>query len=190
MLLAMPSVAFAEQYNDMQLPTVDSPDAAVPGLAPVGALTSSIYLDELGRQISTPGGLPKSIDKELASLPARTEAVGCTPESGRDNPHYSSGDVSGHGWWKKGTCTADTATVQNCLYEWYTDNTWRQVVCSEREVLKPYTGSGQRTNARERCTPTAGLISWRNHVDVDVDWQVDTPEMPYRQNDVNCFIYL
>lgn len=114
--------------------------------------------------------------------------MGCTPESGRDNPHYSSGDVSGHGWWKKGTCTANTAHVFNCLYEWYTDGTWRQKACSPKKQLRPYTGSGDRTVARATCNSTARTISWRNHVDVDVDGQIETSEQPYNQANVNCVV--
>jgi hypothetical protein len=167
------SAAYAE-------PSVSYQDA-VPGRAPAGAASDAVYLDRQGRVISEPGSGTASS--------APTAALGCTPESGRDNPHYSSGDVSGHGWWKKGTCTASTAHVYNCLYEFYTDNTWRQKACSSTKQLRPYTGSGDRTVARARCNPTAGLISWRNHVDVDVDGQVDTAEKPMNQADVVCVVF-
>lgn len=153
---------------------------AVPGLAPRNAPADAVYLDGQGRRI-TPGTSPAA-DTKAALL-------GCTPESGRDNPHYSSGDVSGHGWWKKGTCTGSTAHVYNCLYEWYTDATWRQKACSPTKQLRPYTGSGDRTVARATCNPTSGLISWRNHVDVDVDGQIDSGEWPYNQADIVCVVY-
>lgn len=163
---ASPRASAAVSYED-----------AVPGLAPAG-VTNEVYLDRQGRRIPAPG----SAESEQAAL------VGCTPESGRDDPHYSSGDVSGHGWWKKGTCTADTAHVFNCLYEFYTDGTWRQKACSTTKQLRPYTGSGDRTVARATCNSTAQTISWRNHVDVDVDGQIDTSEQPYNQANVNCVV--
>ncbi|MET8150202.1 hypothetical protein ACIBSW_24085 [Actinoplanes sp. NPDC049668] len=149
---------------------------AVPGLAPAEA-TDAVYLDLQGNRIDEPG-----------SAASEQAALGCTPESGRDNPHYSSGDVSGHGWWKKGTCTAATAHVFNCLYEWYTDGSWRQKACSTTRQLRPYTGSGDRAVARATCNSTGQTISWRNHVDVDVDGQVDSSEKPYNQANVNCVV--
>ena len=156
---------------------------AVPGLAPAGAASGAVYLDRQGRRISEWG---PAVSAPPSS--ARAAAIGCTPESGRDNPHYSSGDVSGHGWWKKGTCTAATAHVFNCLYEWYTDGTWRQKACSTKKQLRPYTGSGDRTVARATCNSTSQTISWRNHVDVDVDGQVDGSEAPYNQANVACVV--
>jgi hypothetical protein len=162
---------------------------AVPGLAPAGTADNAVYLDRQGRRISewAPGAATqKSSTQESRVQGAR---LGCTPVSGRDDPHYSSGDVSGHGWWKKGTCTAATAHVYNCLYEWYTDNTWRQKACSSTRQLRPYTGSGDRTVARAQCNPTSGYISWRNHVDVDADGQVDTAEKPYNQANVICVVF-
>ncbi|MGA5304793.1 hypothetical protein ACPCHT_33130 [Nucisporomicrobium flavum] len=158
---------------------VVSYEDAVPGLAPAGA--TGVYLDRQGRRIAQPASGPASSAQPQALL-------GCTPESGRDNPHYSSGDVSGHGWWKKGSCTADTAHVYNCLYEWYTDASWRQKACSPTKQLRPYTGSGDRTVARATCNSTGQTISWRNHVDVDVDGQIDSSEWPYNQANVNCVV--
>ncbi|NJP68777.1 hypothetical protein HCJ92_21405 [Streptomyces sp. ventii] len=96
--------------------------------------------------------------------------------------------VSGHGWWRKGTCSKDRAVVYNCLYEWYTDNSWRQKACSPRKTLRPYTGSGDRTVARKNCDNTV-QTSWRNHVDVDVVGEGDTSEWPYRQAEVNCRVF-
>lgn len=162
-------------------------EEAVPGRAPTASTADAVYLDAQGNQISESGELPGSAPTTQKPS-ARAAAIGCTPGSGRDNPHYSSGDVSGHGWWTKGSCTSATAHVQNCLYEYFTDNTWRQKACSAKEKLKPYTGSGQRTVARARCNPTAGLVSWRNHVDVDVDGQIDTGENPMNQAQVNCHV--
>ncbi|MGY6656290.1 hypothetical protein ACXIZN_29395 [Amycolatopsis sp. TRM77291] len=136
---------------------------AVPGLAPSGA-TGGVYTDENGSAL-----------------------IGCTPETGVDNPHRSGTGfaVSGHGWWNKGNCTGETATVQTCLYEYYTDNTWRRKACGENSDLKPGGGSARRVPARRDCD-TADMTSWRNHVDVDVNWEVDSGEVRNRQADVAC----
>jgi len=97
--------------------------------------------------------------------------------------------VSGHGWWTRENCTGSTATVFNCLYEFYDDGTWRQKACSPKaKTLKPGGGSAQRTNARVRCDSTGEAVSWRNHVDVDVNAKSDTGEQPYNQANVNCVV--
>lgn len=136
---------------------------AVPGLAPAGA-TSGVYTDENGEALAA-----------------------CTPDTGVDNPHRSGTGVavSGHGWWNKGDCTGDTATVQTCLYEFYTDGTWRRKACGENSNLKPGGGSARRVPARRDCDTTQ-MTSWRNHVDVDVNWEVDSGGVIYRQADVAC----
>ncbi|HEX7662510.1 MAG TPA: hypothetical protein VF444_23850 [Pseudonocardiaceae bacterium] len=38
------------------------------------------------------------------------------------------------------------------------------------------------------CASTGATISWRNHVDVDVDGEIDTGEQPYNQANVNCVV--
>ncbi|WP_245692753.1 hypothetical protein [Streptomyces katrae] len=158
-------------------------DTAVPGVAPSGSDAAAVYLDAAGRVID--------MDAVDESGTTRHAAVlGCTPVSGRDNPHRSSTGVaaSGHGWWEKGNCSSDRAKVFNCLYEWYTDNTWRQQACSETKTLKPGGGSVQRTAARRDCRDTQ-RTSWRNHVDVDVIDEIDTGEKPMNQAEVDCRVY-
>lgn len=164
-----------------------SAEVAVPGLAPAEASTSAVYLDGHGRAISRPGGMPYAAEADPSG--EVSTLLACTPVSGRDNPHYSNGDVSGHGWWDRGSCSGSTAHVYNCLYEFYTDNTWRQKACSTKLQLRPGGGSGNRTTARARCNPTSGQISWRNHVDVDVDGQGDSGEQPYNQANVVCVVF-
>jgi hypothetical protein len=95
--------------------------------------------------------------------------------------------VSGHGWWNKGNRTGDTATVQTCLYEFYTDGTWRRKACGEHGNLKPGGGSARRVPARRDCDTTE-MTSWRNHVDVEVNWEVDSGEVRFRQADVACHV--
>jgi hypothetical protein len=153
---------------------------AVPGVAPPGADETALYRDSAGREISMATS-PSEGSKAL---------IGCTPYSGRDNPHRSGTGVavSGHGWWDKGNCDNDRADVYNCLYEYYTDNSWRQKACSPKKVLKPGGGSSNRTAARHDCDDTQ-TTSWRNHVDVDVIDEIDTGENPMRQADVACRVY-
>jgi hypothetical protein len=113
----------------------------------------------------------------------------CTPVSHRDNPHRSSTGfaVSGHGSWDKGTCNNNKANVYNCLYEYYTDGTWRRKTCSATRELKPKAAGG-RTTARRDCD-NSQQTSWRNHVDVDVIDEADTAEWPYMQAEVDCRIF-
>ncbi|MFB6842700.1 hypothetical protein, partial [Streptomyces sp. NPDC056361] len=125
-----------------------------------------------------------------SDTPRQAATLGCTPVSGRDNPHRSSTGVaaSGHGWWEKGNCSNDRAKVFNCLYEWYTDNTCRQQACSETKTLKPGGGSTQHTTARRDCRDTQ-RTSWRNHGDVDVIGEIDSGEKPMNQAEMDCRVY-
>ncbi|WP_239481458.1 hypothetical protein [Streptomyces sp. CS014] len=159
------------------------PGAAVPGVAPSDSDTSAVYLDSAGRVMDMDAA-------EEASAARQPTAPGCTPASGRDNPHRSGTGVaaSGHGWWKKGNCSNDRAKVFNCLYEWFTDNTWWQKACSDTKTLKPGGGSTHRTAARRDCRGTQ-RTSWRNHVEVDVIGEIDTGEKPMNQAEVNCRVY-
>lgn len=80
------------------------------------------------------------------------------------------------------------ANVKNCIYEYYTDGTWRLKACSPTKTLPPYTGSGARTVARTDCDNRT-YTSWRNHVDVDVIGESDTGEKPYNQSLPDCRVY-
>ncbi|MGW8353296.1 hypothetical protein [Streptomyces wedmorensis] len=88
----------------------------------------------------------------------------------------------------EGNCINDRAEVFNCLYEWYTDNTWRQQACSETKTLKPGGGSTQHTTARRDCRDTQ-RTSWRNHVDVDVIGEIDCGEKSMNQAEMDCRVY-
>ncbi len=156
-----------------------SPAAARPGLAPAGA--GGTYLDEKGNVLSMWGE-----DADL--MAGNAPRIGCTPGNGADNPHYTAPDVSGHGTYVKGTCTNNTAKVYNCLYEWYTDGTWRRKSCSSTVTVTAGGGAGNRSNARHVCHSTSQRISWRNHEDVDVISEVDDGNNPYRQADVYCVV--
>ncbi|WP_201787282.1 hypothetical protein [Actinoplanes sp. TFC3] len=155
-----------------------APAAARPGLAPAGA--GGTYLDQKGNVLSMRGA--------NAGPAGSAQLLGCTPGNGADNPHYTAPDVSGHGTYVKGSCTNNTAKVFNCLYEFYTDNTWRQKACSTTVTVTAGGGSGNRSNARHACDSTGQAISWRNHEDVDVIGEIDTGDTPYRQATVNCVV--
>ncbi|MEV4705233.1 hypothetical protein [Actinoplanes sp. NPDC049316] len=172
------SPAMAGQAGAAEAVTYEN---AVPGLAPAGAGDRARYVDEHGRTIG-----PAVTGSTGGS--ASTAASSCQPISLPDNPHWSSPDVSAHGQWEKGTCTSNTAHVWNCLYEYYTDATWRRKACSAKVQLKPKSQSNNRTTARRQCDSRARFISWRNHVDVDVDGQSDPPDEPYKQADVDCVV--
>jgi hypothetical protein len=165
-----------------------SADDAVPGVAPATASAkepeASVYLDEEGKRVNMDAGEATS----PARAPAVAAAVDCTPISVPDNPHYSSGDVSGHGYWEKGTCTKTTAKVKNALYEYYTDDTWRLKANSPTKTVYAGGGSGNRTVARAKCDDRTS-VSWRNHVDVNVQGQSDTGDVPYRQAQVKCRVH-
>ncbi|MDX3382826.1 hypothetical protein PV682_15305 [Streptomyces niveiscabiei] len=78
----------------------------VPGIAPPDSDTTAVYLDAEGRPVQT-------------AERTGAQRLGCTPVSGRDNPHRSGTGVavSGHGWWDKGTCDNDRADVYNCIVD-------------------------------------------------------------------------
>ncbi|MBB4682952.1 hypothetical protein [Amycolatopsis jiangsuensis] len=140
-----------------------SHEAAVPGIAPTSDADEGVYTDETGKRL------------------------GCTPVTGVDNPHRSKTGIaaSGHAWWEKGDCTNDTATILVCLYEYYTDGTWRRKACAENGNVKPGSGSTVRVPVRRDCDTTAST-SWRNQADVDVNDEIDSSGVGMRQADIPC----
>ncbi|SDP73999.1 hypothetical protein SAMN04487905_10836 [Actinopolyspora xinjiangensis] len=152
------------------------PDA-VPSVAPSGADTSGWWPEE-------PGTRPAGADGPAGAR------IGCNPVADSDNPHLSGNrtDVSAHAWWYQGDCDNDRATVTACLYEWYTDNTWRRKACDTNGNQKPGRSSSRWLNVRESCD-SFERTSWRAHVDVDVNWEVDNPGVSTREADVNCRVF-
>ncbi|WP_371772678.1 hypothetical protein [Streptomyces sp. NBC_01438] len=84
-----------------------------------------------------------------------------------------------------GTGRVVDAKVFNCIYEYFTDHSWRQQACSPTKELKPGGGSSNRTVARIKCR-TFQQTSWRNHVEVDVIGKLDTGEKPMNQAKAAC----
>lgn len=172
-------VSVTEPVSDADL---IAPDAE-PGLATSEEALDAPFVDEEGNLV------PVDDEPEM-----NARAVVCTPVSGADNPHISTTSkpkiaVQGHGWWKKGNCSSATAHVTSCLYEYYTNNKgsgyWERKNCSKKTKLNPGGGSGNRVTSHNDCNDTK-RVSWRNHVDVDADGQIDTTEVMRRQADVNC----
>jgi hypothetical protein len=162
-------------------PKYDSFEDAVPGVMPPGTEATVRFVDASGQVMPTNWSPLSVSDPQAVSL-------WCTPGSGRDNPHWSLGDVSGHGWWTKGTCTKDRAEVWNCLAEYYTDHTWRWKACSPLLVLRPGGGAGNRTTARRACESPL-VTTWRNYVDVNVIDEADSGEQPFNVANVNCRVF-
>ncbi|MEO6083319.1 MAG: hypothetical protein ABIQ18_09460 [Umezawaea sp.] len=164
----IPSAAAAQPVAPQQVSYED----AIPGLAPSDApMTGTLS-----------GGSENEVHTQ--------QALGCTPDTYADNPHPSStpGVISGHGWWGQGNCSNNRATVQNCLYEYYTDGTWRRKACNTASGIYPGGGSANRSAANRPCDSTGASISWRNRVDVDVNGELDTSEVFERQANVYCVI--
>lgn len=172
----------ASASDDSTALTSTSVSTAVPGVAPPGSDLTAVYLDSNGQVMS--------MSTSQSTQGTDTALFGCTPVSGRDNPHRSSTGfaVSGHGSWDRGSCSNSRADVLNCLYEFYTDGSYRQKACSAVVELSPGGGSGNRTTARRDCND-AGKTTWRNHVNVDVKGEIDSNEVPYNQADVYCRVY-
>ncbi|WP_198048266.1 hypothetical protein [Saccharomonospora iraqiensis] len=103
-----------------------------------------------------------------------TTAIGCTPVTRAHRPHLSSGDISAHGTWDKGSCTNNYASVEIWLQEWYTDGTWRTKAYDERTVAYGG-GRGRAAVARVACQD-GRATDWRAVVDVDVNDEIDTSE--------------
>jgi hypothetical protein len=157
---------------------------ARPTVAPPDADRAPVY-DQNGRRIYLHFA-QGDLAGPRAAGPSFIPASSCQPIGRTDLPHYSGGDVSGHGWWDKGNCTSSKAHVYNALLEFYSDFTWRQK--GESSVVDIYSGGGSanRSNARVFCNYISSNVSWRNVVDVDVDGQSDPSDQPYSQADVTC----
>jgi hypothetical protein len=97
-------------------------------------------------------------------------AKSCKPVAQGDNVHISSTPpptASGHGSWKKGTCTVSRASVTVQLQEFFSDGVWRNKGTPGHATVPPGGGSGKRATGRADCAGTA-LAGWRSIVTVTV----------------------
>jgi len=90
----------------------------------------------------------------------------CSPIADGDGVHVSSGDASGHGWWKLGNCHASKATVSIVLQE-FINGGWRNRGQGGQKTVFAGGGSCCRATARATCL-TSATTNWRSHVDVSV----------------------
>lgn len=121
-------------------------------------------------------------------LMSETSRSGCVYETKGDNPHYSRGDVSAHGWWlrRSNECPA-RADVRVFLYgRWCEDGEceWRYLA-SNGGRIRPGGGRGNRVTVRNKCY-TNEPTYYRSVVDVDILGQIDPPDQVENINQVRC----
>jgi hypothetical protein len=92
--------------------------------------------------------------------------AGCTPYVDGDHAHVTSGQVSVHGWWYRGTCANTKTTVSVGLQEYYSDKTWRTKATGSANVW-PGGGSANWANARHVCESTV-IAAWRSYIIVKI----------------------
>lgn len=192
--------AHAEPSTDLpsvgeQLPMAGGSPAA---LSAANQLTSGLapVVDNAGVVLASTLG---KFQARLAPSQAKSKTGGaaaaasaCTPFTGVDNPHVSGSEfvASGHGWWRKGTCSGSKATVTTCLLEWWVGNDgqgrWVTKKCQPGVVKAAPSGTRKPSvTARVGCTNRV-YTGWANVVDVDVSGVVDTGETSYRTANIYC----
>jgi hypothetical protein len=95
--------------------------------------------------------------------PAPTLAAACQPHAQGDYVHATT-DVSGHGWWTRGTCPNTKAPVYIFLFEHYSDGSWRLKGGNSGSIW-PGGGSGNRVTVRRTCESPA-VAGWQSRVEV------------------------
>lgn len=98
--------------------------------------------------------------------PGLGKRVSCSPKAEGDLVHISGSDVSGHGWWKLGNCTARKATVSIVLQE-FINGGWRGRGQGGQKTVFAGGGSANRATARATCLHHT-VMRWRSHIDVSV----------------------
>lgn len=192
-LLGAPNASALEAPSDQwaQLHSSDADMSASDG--------SSLVRYSLPPDDWAPGIAPKDLaTKAMEQMRANTSGGseqsalwGCNPDTYSDNPHKSKNgtDVSGHGWWGKGTCDNNRAWVTTRLYEWYNSSSGGGAFFFKKESRNDVGAKGKsgyaRVNARLRCSSTK-RTTWMNAVDVDVISEVDNSERSMKKADVYC----
>lgn len=137
-------------------------------------LASSV--DEYSEETSTdPSDPAVAQPRNIQASPQARAALGigpCNPATYADNPHKTGGEVSAHGWWRKGTCKGTKATVRVCLLEWWRDShgkyRWVNKGCHSASIKQAGKSRKPAVNKRRACTSSSNT-GWANLVDVDVD---------------------
>jgi hypothetical protein len=96
---------------------------------------------------------------------ATVAAAACRPYVDGDYAHFSSGDVSAHGWWYRGSCANTKTEVKVYLYEYFSDHTWHYQAMGKATVWPG--GGSQRATARQVCEGVASA-SWRSLITVKI----------------------
>lgn len=195
-VFASSSAADQEVADSRSAPSAILEDA-VPGVVSPEEAESAIYVDENGHLIELDANGDPTFESgdSTSPEPEISPMAGCTPATGVDRPHISTWStgpaVQAHGWWDRGSCSGDTATVTVCLYEYYTNHAgegyFERKDCDTKSV-RPGGGSSARATAHEDCDDRV-RVTWRAHADVDVNWEVDTAETAMKQYDVDCRVF-
>lgn len=168
----------------MGVPSVMRAEASEPADVRVTDGSNDPWIDPQTGELMLGGADPADIEYgvapssivPLATGPAQTAGT-CKYHHQVDDPHVTGNQSSVHGWWTvargSGACPS-TATVKVKLQAWgcYDGSVcgWRTVITSSARSIKP--GTAKRANAQNTCG-SAGRVSWRGQVDVDLDWWVD-----------------
>lgn len=111
----------------------------------------------------------------------------CEHTGRSDNPHYSSGDASAHGWWLplNAHCPsrADVWVRLEMLSCYYVVGVcayvyWRNMAQTEPVQVRPGSGKGRWVNVRWTCENNL-RARWRAVVDVDIPNERDGKEKYY-----------
>ncbi len=159
----------APYYPASAAPVPPHSHAAVPALAPVGAVNSN---------------------HETTSATSHRPGQGssCSPIAAGDYVHVSStppATASGHGWWKRGNCTAASAQVDIVLQEYFNDGSWRDRGQAGQGTYIPGGGAGHRATARAVCQTTT-RTSWRSVVNVYPVGESGSASSTTSKQDINC----
>lgn len=122
--------------------------------------------DRVTDPVEDPGAVPAPYlgGPIVLPVPPPTLAAACQPHAQGDYVHLSSGSVSGHGWWTRGTCPNTKAPVYIFLFEHYSDGTWRLKGGNSGSIW-PGGGSANRVTVRRTCESPA-VAGWMSRVEV------------------------
>jgi hypothetical protein len=105
----------------------------------------------------------------------------CSFDTLGDYVHKSSGQASGHGWWKAYSGCNPTARVKVQLQELFSNGVyyvWYNRGTVGNEVVTSGGGAGNRSTGKATCN-TSDYVGWRSVVDVDIIGQSDPGDWLY-----------
>jgi hypothetical protein len=153
------------------------------------ALVATLQAPALASATDAPAPGHATVKAEIRSAPEATaEALAaCVAWAVGDDAHLSSGDVSAHGWWLRGTCAgANQALVTVHIQQLWDDGVWRNAGNKGEGRIRPREDSNNRITARVPCL-TSVRTGWRSIVDVDIVGFADTPNRVFTpRQDLAC----